>query len=62
MIVIPASIDAAPEADREVIEERAAIMQFDGGLPAKLAEHYALSCVAFTRAGKQFRMPEERKI
>jgi hypothetical protein len=34
--------EALPAEWRDVYEERAAIREYDGGLPRELAEHYAL--------------------
>jgi hypothetical protein len=35
-------VDNLPEDERNIVEERAAIMQFDGGCDRQTAEHYAL--------------------
>jgi hypothetical protein len=42
-LAVPDPTSADLPADwREVYEERAAIREYDGGLPRELAEHYAL--------------------
>jgi hypothetical protein len=35
-------VSALPKEEREIVEERAAIMQFDGGCDREIAERYAL--------------------
>lgn len=43
------------EADREAFEERAAIMEYDGGLPRREAERRALALVQADRRARRQR-------
>jgi len=48
--VLPPDLAAWPADARESVEERAAIMEFDGGLPRDVAEREAERCVRLEHA------------
>lgn len=50
-VVLPFEPSSWPAPWREEYEERAAIMEYDGGLPRAKAERFAERCVRLRAAG-----------
>lgn len=53
--LVARAVAVLDEADREAFEERAAIMEYDGGLPRREAERRALALVQADRRARRQR-------